>query len=82
METNLSPLSCSWSEYPRDRNEARTNTQFSPASRMPHSGFHLSLAQDILTMLHFLPFEMVTYVLCHCMLELCDLLFDFDLARG
>jgi hypothetical protein len=37
--------------------------------------FILALIWYFLTMSSFLPFEMVMYILCHCMLEVCDLLF-------
>ena len=38
----------------------------------------LALVQYFLTMLPSLCFRMVMYILCHYMLEVCDLLFDFD----
>lgn len=38
-------------------------------------GFSLSLAQYFLTVLPSLPVGMVMYILCHCMLEICGLLF-------
>ena len=37
--------------------------------------FGLVLVQYFLTMIHFLHFEMVVCLQCHCMLEGCDLLF-------
>lgn len=30
----------------------------------------------------FLPLGLQMYSLCHCMLEICDLLFDFDFTGG
>ena len=39
--------------------------------------FSLALIQYFLTMLPFLHFEMVMYILCHCMLQVCDLFFLF-----
>lgn len=39
--------------------------------------FCLALVQYVLTMPQFFPFGMVMYILCHCMLEVCNLLFDF-----
>ena len=39
--------------------------------------FCLSLVQYFLTILSFLPFGMVMYILCQCLLEVCALLFDF-----
>lgn len=40
--------------------------------------FALALAQYFLIVLPVLPSGMVMNVLCHCMLEVCDLTFDFD----
>ena len=40
--------------------------------------FSLSLVQWFLTMFLFLPFGTVMYILHHCVLEVCDLLFYFD----
>ena len=34
--------------------------------------------QVFLTMLPFLPFGMIMYILCPCILEVCDLLSHFD----
>ena len=42
----------------------------------------LALVQYFLTMLPSLHFGMVMYILCHYMLEVCDLLFDLDFHRG
>lgn len=36
-------------------------------------GFILALIQYFLTMPQFLPFGMVMYVLCHCILEICNI---------
>ena len=44
--------------------------------------FILVLVQYVIFMLLAHTFEMVMYVLCHCVLELCDLLFDFDFTAG
>lgn len=44
--------------------------------------FSLALVQHFLTMLHFLPFGTVTYILRHCMFKICGLLFYFDFTRG
>jgi hypothetical protein len=41
-------------------------------------GLGLALVQYLLTMLFFLPFGVAMCILCHCMLEVCDLHFDFD----
>ena len=41
-------------------------------------GFVLDLVRHFLTVLPILPFGVVMYILCHCMLEVCNLLFDFD----
>ena len=41
-------------------------------------GFVLDLVRHFLTVLHFLPSGVEMYILCHCMLEVCNLLFDFD----
>ena len=41
-------------------------------------GSGIALVQYFLTMLPFLLCGMVMYILCHCMLEVCDLLFYFD----
>jgi hypothetical protein len=43
--------------------------------------FGLALVQYFLTMLSFLPFRMVMGILCHCILEVCDLLFNFDFTE-
>lgn len=40
-------------------------------------GFELALVQYFFTISSFLPFEMVIYILCHFMLEACNLLLDF-----
>lgn len=40
--------------------------------------FGLALVQYFLTVFPFLPFGMVMDILCHCRLEVCDLLFHFD----
>ena len=40
--------------------------------------FSLALVQCFLTMLPFLHFGIVMYILCYYMLEVCDLLFYFD----
>ena len=40
--------------------------------------FGLVSVQYFLTILPFLPLRMVMYILCLCMLDVCDLLFDFD----
>ena len=42
------------------------------------AGFQLYLNQYFLTMSPSLCFGMVMSILCHCMLEVCDMLFDFD----
>ena len=42
--------------------------------------FSLALAQYFLTMLPYLDFGMVMYILCHYILEVYDVLFDFDLT--
>jgi hypothetical protein len=39
--------------------------------------FVLALVQYFLSLLLLLPFNMVIYILCHCMLEVCDLFFFF-----
>ena len=39
--------------------------------------FSLALVQYFLPMLPFLPFQLVMYILCHCMLKVCDLLYLF-----
>ena len=41
----------------------------------------LALVQYFLIMLLFLWFRMVMYILCCCMLEVCDLLFDLIYRR-
>lgn len=41
----------------------------------------LALAQYFLNMLPFTPFEMTKYILCHYMLEVCNLPFDFDFTE-
>ena len=40
--------------------------------------FGLALVKHFLIMIPFLPFEMKMYIMCHFMLEVCDLPFDFD----
>jgi hypothetical protein len=45
-------------------------------------GFGLSLFHHLLTMHPYLPFEMVMYILCYCMLKVSDLLFCFDFTGG
>ena len=40
--------------------------------------FGLAVVRSFLAVLSFLPFGLAVYVLCHCMLEVYDLLFDFD----
>ena len=42
------------------------------------AGFGLVLVQIFFTMILFLPFGIVMYILCHCMLEIHDLVFHFD----
>lgn len=42
--------------------------------------FGLALIQRFLTMLSFFSFGMVMYIVCHCLLEVCDLLFDFGVT--
>ena len=37
--------------------------------------FWFVLVQYLLMLLHFLLFEMVIYIMCHCTLEVCDLHF-------
>ena len=44
--------------------------------------FSLELVLYFLTILPFLSFGMVLNILSHCMLEVCDLLFDFDFIEG
>ena len=44
--------------------------------------FGLSLVQCFLTMFPSLWFGLVMHFLCHYMLEVCDLFFDFDFYRG
>ena len=39
--------------------------------------FSLALVKCFLSVLHFLPFEMVVHVLCRCVLQACDLSFVF-----
>lgn len=38
----------------------------------------LALVQGFLPVLPFFPFRMLMYVVCHCLLNICDLLFYFD----
>ena len=45
------------------------------------AGFSLALVQYFLSMIPFLHFRMVMYILCYCVLEVCDLLFHFDFTR-
>jgi len=40
--------------------------------------FGFALVQNFLTVLPFIPFGMVVYILCHYMLEIRGLLFYFD----
>ena len=47
-----------------------------------HLSFGLTLVQYFLTMLRSLCFGMVVHILCQCVLEVCDLLYDFDFYRG
>ena len=46
-----------------------------------HLVLGLVLAQYFLMMPPFLSIGMVMYILCHYMLEVCDLLFTFDITR-
>lgn len=50
----------------------RCRVQVSP------DGFCLALIHYFFTMFPFSPFGMIMFILCHCMLEVCNLLFDFD----
>lgn len=43
--------------------------------------FHFALVQSFLMVLPFLPFGKIMYILWHCMLEVCDLLFKFWFYR-
>ena len=46
-------------------------------------GFGVCPAVFCPVFLHILfPFGMVMYILCYCMLEVCDLLFKFDFTGG
>ena len=45
-------------------------------------GFVLALGQYFLTMFPFFHFGMVMFILCYCLLEECDLLFDFYIMEG
>ena len=45
-------------------------------------GFALALVPQFLTMLFSLPFAMIIYILCHCMLEVWDLVFYFSFTWG
>ena len=47
-----------------------------------HLVFGLALVGYFLPLLHFLTFGIVMYILCHYMLEACDLPFLFQLYRG
>ena len=40
--------------------------------------FSLALVQYFLAMCAFLPFGLVMYILCDCILEVSELLFNFD----
>ena len=42
------------------------------------AGFGLGMVQYFLTVFLSLHFGVVMYILCHDMLKVCDLLFDFD----
>jgi len=42
------------------------------------AGFSLALAQYFLTVFPSLPFGTTMHILCHYILEVCDLLFHFD----
>lgn len=42
--------------------------------------FSRALVQYLLIMSLFIPFGIIMYILCHCMLEVCNLLFEF--TRG
>lgn len=44
--------------------------------------FGLALIHYFLTMLPFLCFGMIMYILCHYMLEVCDLLLGFEFTGG
>ena len=44
--------------------------------------FSPALAQNFLTGLPLLPFGTAMYTLCHCMLEVCDLLSYFGFKGG
>ena len=46
------------------------------------AGFWCCLFQYFLSMFPHLSFGMLMYIRCHCMLEVCDLLFDFDFLGG
>ena len=41
----------------------------------------LALVQHFLTMLPFLHFGIVTYILCHCILEVHNSLYNFDFTE-
>lgn len=44
--------------------------------------FNLALAQFFLILPPFLLFGMARPILCHCMLEVCELLFNFNFTEG
>lgn len=44
-------------------------------------GFRPSLVQLFINIFLFLPCALVTYILCHCVLEACDQYFDFRIYR-
>lgn len=44
--------------------------------------FNLALVQYFITMISFPPFGMVMHVMCHRILEVCDLAFYFDFMMG
>jgi hypothetical protein len=44
--------------------------------------FHIYLDSVYLTMVPFFSFEIVSYILCHCMLEVCSLVFLILILQG
>ena len=75
-------VDCVWNESSREKyvaaNKAERSEEYFDI-RHGHAefgvtplGFELALVENFLTMLPFLPFGMVMYILCHCMLEVCD----------
>lgn len=64
---------------PLKESEIQRTLWYHTRCRICPAGFWSALVQYFLTVFLFLPFRMEIVILCHCLLEVCDLHFEFVL---